>query len=205
MKDVAEYVGPMGARLLAFHEIPTIDIAPLFGADGAARLATAKEIGHACETVGFFYIRNHGVPGAMIDRAYERSRQFHASPAEMKLLSRLVDHAILYYKDFVRPKKHYRAASAMERAALEDLAAALAALPAEADAETIQSEVFAVGKRHPFPDLRAWFACLYEVLLGQTEGPRFGAFAAIYGLAETIDLIRTALARTPTHAPADAA
>jgi isopenicillin N synthase-like dioxygenase len=84
MKDVAEYVGPMGARLLAFHEIPTIDIAPLFDGDAAARLATARAIGHACETVGFFYIRNHGVPEALIERAYDLSRQFHASPLAVK-------------------------------------------------------------------------------------------------------------------------
>jgi lysyl-tRNA synthetase class 1 len=123
-----------------------------------------------------------------------------ASPAEMPFLDRLVRHAILYYQDFIRPKKHYRLASAMEAAALEDLAGALAALPAQSSAEAIQTEVFEVGKRHPFAELRAWFTCLYQVLLGQTEGPRFGAFAAIYGLPETINLIRTALAR-----PADAA
>ena len=51
------------------------------------------------------------------------------------------------------------------------------------------------GKRHPFPELRAWFGCLYQVLLGQQEGPRFGQFIALYGIAETIALIETSLAR----------
>ena len=69
-----------------------------------------------------------------------------------------------------------------------------------ADAETIQNVVYEVGKRHPFPELRAWFACLYQVLLGQQEGPRFGGFIALYGVAETIALIEAALTR-----PADAA
>jgi lysyl-tRNA synthetase class 1 len=69
-----------------------------------------------------------------------------------------------------------------------------------ATAETIQDAVFEVGKRHPFPALRDWFACLYQVLLGQPEGPRFGGFVALYGVAETISLIEAALAR-----PADAA
>ena len=55
--------------------------------------------------------------------------------------------------------------------------------------ETIQNEVYAVGKEHGFDPLRAWFAALYEVLLGQTQGPRFGSFAAIYGLPQTIALI----------------
>ena len=117
-----------------------------------------------------------------------------ASPETQPFLDRLVHHSIAYYRDFVRPAKRYRDPDAMERAALEDLAASLATLP-DATAETIQNVVFAVGKRHPFADLRSWFGCLYEVLLGQPEGPRFGGFVALYGIAETIALIQNALAR----------
>jgi lysyl-tRNA synthetase class 1 len=117
-----------------------------------------------------------------------------ASPETQPLLDRLVHHAIAYYRDFVRPEKRYRQPSDMERAALEDLAATLAALP-DGSAETIQPAVFEVGKRHPFPDLRSWFGCLYQVLLGQQEGPRFGGFVALYGIPETIALIHSALAR----------
>ena len=116
------------------------------------------------------------------------------------MLARLVDHAVAYYQDFVRPTKQYRQPDANERAALTDLAETLAALEAGADAEAIQNAVFAVGKRHDFPELRNWFGCLYQVLLGQQEGPRFGGFVALYGIQETIALIRSALAR-----PADAA
>jgi lysyl-tRNA synthetase class 1 len=117
-----------------------------------------------------------------------------ASPETEPLLDRLVNHAIAYYRDFVRPEKRYRQPDAMERAALEDLAATLATLP-DQSAETIQNAVFEVGKRHPFPDLRRWFGCLYQVLLGQQEGPRFGGFVALYGISETIALIQSALAR----------
>ena len=117
-----------------------------------------------------------------------------ASPETQPLLARLADHAIAYYRDFVRPEKRYRQPTEMERAALEDLAATLAALP-DNSAETIQNAVFEVGKRHPFPDLRTWFGCLYQVLLGQQEGPRFGGFVALYGIPETIALIHSALAR----------
>jgi lysyl-tRNA synthetase class 1 len=117
-----------------------------------------------------------------------------ATPATQPLLARLVDHAVAYYRDFVRPAKHYRDPTEMERAALTDLAATLGALPGH-DAEAIQNAVFDVGKRHPFPDLRSWFGCLYQVLLGQKEGPRFGGFVALYGVPETIDLIGAALAR----------
>jgi lysyl-tRNA synthetase, class I len=117
-----------------------------------------------------------------------------ASPQSAPLLDRLVGYAIAYYRDFVKPKKHYRAPSEMERAALDDLLRALEALPAGAPVEDIQNQVFEVGKRHPFADLRAWFKSLYEVLLGQSEGPRMGTFIALYGVPETIALIRRALA-----------
>jgi lysyl-tRNA synthetase, class I len=117
-----------------------------------------------------------------------------ASPETQPLLDRLVNHAIAYYRDFVRPAKRYRQPDTMERTALEDLATTLAALP-DNSAETIQNAVFEVGKRHPFSDLRSWFGCLYQVLLGQQEGPRFGGFVALYGIPETITLIHSALAR----------
>ena len=74
----------MGARTMAFSSIPIIDISALSGADPAAITATADEIGRACEDVGFFYIRNHGVPQALIDRTYDLSRRFHASPRSLK-------------------------------------------------------------------------------------------------------------------------
>ena len=113
-----------------------------------------------------------------------------ATPDSEPLLDRLMGYALNYYEDFVKPAKAYRAPTDMEKAALLDLAARLRALPADtSDGETIQNEVYAVGKDHGFDPLRAWFAALYEVLLGQTQGPRFGSFAAIYGLPQTIALI----------------
>jgi lysyl-tRNA synthetase, class I len=118
-----------------------------------------------------------------------------ASPETQPLLARLADHAVAYYRDFVRPAKRYRDPEAMERVALEDLAESLGTLPADASAEMIQNIVFEVGKRHPFPDLRSFFGFLYQVLLGQQEGPRFGGFVALYGIPETIALIRMALTR----------
>ncbi|HUZ64047.1 MAG TPA: lysine--tRNA ligase [Acetobacteraceae bacterium] len=122
------------------------------------------------------------------------------TPQNAPFLARLVDHAVAYFQDFVRPAKRFRPADPAERAALADLAAELGRLPAGADAETIQAAVYEVGKRHGFTELRAWFGCLYQVLLGQAEGPRFGGFVALYGIPETIGLIEIALAR-----PADAA
>ena len=117
-----------------------------------------------------------------------------ASPETAPILDALVGHAIAYYRDMVKPAKAYRAPLPEERAALDDLRAVLAALPADSSPEDIQTEVYEVGKRHPFESLRHWFRALYEILLGQSQGPRMGSFIALYGLAETIALIDRALA-----------
>jgi lysyl-tRNA synthetase, class I len=117
-----------------------------------------------------------------------------ASAATEPLLDRLADYAIHYYEDFVKPTKRFRAPDAKERAAMADLAARLRALPKDADAEAIQAEVFEAGKAAGFEPLRAWFQALYEVLLGQSQGPRFGSFVAIFGVERTLALIDRALA-----------
>ena len=118
-----------------------------------------------------------------------------ATPERLPFLSKLVDGALAYYADFVRPSKSFRDPDETERAALADLAACLRAMPHNAPADELQTILYDVGKRHPFTELRAWFGCLYQVLLGQSEGPRFGQFIALYGVVETIGLIDAALAR----------
>ena len=117
-----------------------------------------------------------------------------ATPESAPILDNLVIHAIAYYRDFVKPKKKYRMPNELERAALADLENTLAALPSSADEKAIQTEIYEVGKRHPFPDLKAWFQALYEILLGQPTGPRMGSFVALYGLPETLALIKRVLA-----------
>ena len=113
-----------------------------------------------------------------------------ASPQSEPLLDRLMDHALNYYEDFVRPSKVYRLPTEQETEAFLDLAARLRLLPVgTTDGEAVQAEVYAVGKEHSFEPLRAWFAALYEVLLGASQGPRFGSFAVIYGVSQTADLL----------------
>lgn len=123
-----------------------------------------------------------------------------ASPETHPFLDRLVHHAIAYYRDFVRPEKRFRQPNEVERGALADLAETLRGIDPGTPADTIQNAVFEVGKRHPLPDLKSWFGCLYQVLLGQQEGPRFGGFVALYGVAETVALIEAALTRPLDHA-----
>ncbi|MGE0734222.1 MAG: lysine--tRNA ligase [Alphaproteobacteria bacterium] len=117
-----------------------------------------------------------------------------ATPENSPQLAKLVDYAVNYYKDFVKPAKQYRPPTEQERAALEELAKFLAAAPTGISAEDLQTEIYEIGKRHKFENLRDWFKALYEVLLGQSQGPRMGSFVALYGLAETGTLIRRALA-----------
>jgi lysyl-tRNA synthetase class 1 len=125
-------------------------------------------------------------------------------------LEQMVQYAIHYFRDFVLPAKRFREPSAAERAALIDLRDALSQLPADANAEKIQEVVYEVGRREPFLDKSGkiktkdgkpgvaldWFNMLYQVLLGQEKGPRFGSFVAIYGVSNTVDMIDGALARS---------
>ena len=117
-----------------------------------------------------------------------------ATPESEPFLDRLAGYAVNYYEDFVKPNKRFRLPSDQEHAAMQDLIARFRALPNDCqDAELIQGEVFEAGKAAGFEPLRAWFQALYEVLLGQSQGPRFGSFAAIFGLERTIALIQSAL------------
>ena len=139
-----------------------------------------------------------------------------ASPEGNPGLDAAAGFAVRYYHDFVKPLKSYRAPNDLERAALEDLAKGLrdvdvakamidkknADMGKDANlsdyslssADDLQALVFAVGKNHGFDNLRDWFQAIYEVLLGASQGPRFGGFIALYGVDETIALIEAGLA-----------
>ncbi len=123
-------------------------------------------------------------------------------------LGNLVEYAIHYFRDFVLPTKKFREPTESERAALTDLRDALSQLPADATAESIQDVVYEIGRREPFLDHKKaakdgkpgvsleWFNMLYQVLLGQEKGPRFGSFVAVYGIENTVAMIDGALARS---------
>jgi len=125
-------------------------------------------------------------------------------------LAALVGYAIQYFHDFVLPEKKFREPSPEERSALLDLRDALAQLKPEATSEEIQNVVYEIGRREPFLDKTGkvnskdgrpgvsleWFNMLYQVLLGQEKGPRFGSFVAVYGIDNTVGMIDGALARS---------
>ncbi len=129
------------------------------------------------------------------------------SPQTHPLLDEMAGYAVRYYSDFVKPRKMYRQADEVEAAALRALADALAAASQEATAEELQGILYDVGRSVPrYQDLNAkgttperpgvsnaWFNAIYEVLLGEEKGPRFGSFIEVYGISETRALIEKAL------------
>ena len=116
-----------------------------------------------------------------------------ATPENAPTLDNLTEFAIQYFRDFVKPNKHYRTPTQHERVALMDLVETLRALPLDEKAEGIQTQIYEVGKRQAFKDLKSWFQTLYETLLGQPTGPRMGSFIALYGIEETVNLIQRVL------------
>ncbi|MEQ1930995.1 MAG: lysine--tRNA ligase [Parvularculaceae bacterium] len=130
-------------------------------------------------------------------KGFVRKYRPNASPESLAAGDRLVQYAARYYKDRIAPAKTFRAPTDQERAALADLAARLRALGDDAEEDLYHSAAFDAGKAHGYEkNLRDWFAAIYEVVLGQHEGPRMGPFAKIYGAAATAKLIEGALGRT---------
>ena len=126
----------------------------------------------------------------------------HLKPETHPRLDALVAHALRYFDDFVKPKKQYRPPTEEEAQALSDLAAALGTLPEGSAPEDIQQKVYDVGRRDPYKTTQkdgsvgvaqGWFNMLYQVLLGEEKGPRFGSFVALYGLDNTRNLIARAM------------
>ena len=116
-----------------------------------------------------------------------------ASPETNPDMDQAAGFAVRYYNDFVKPEKTFRLPNDTERAALGDLVARLKVYDGPIEDEALQTLVFAVGKDHGFEPLRDWFRALYEVLMGASQGPRFGGFIALYGVNETIALIEAGL------------
>lgn len=162
-----------------------------------------------------FHIHGHNVPAsnmvvpfamllnlAAVSAAEDKARLWafvgryapEATPKTHPDLDAAAGFAVAYYNKFVKPTRQFRLPDDRERAALTDLLDHLKAWDGPAEGDELQRVVFAVGKAHEFDPLRDWFKALYEVLLGASQGPRFGGFIALYGVDETIDLIEQGLA-----------
>ena len=203
------YQKPKTAKRMHFDVIPrAVDeyhqqLRTYAGQDAAARLANPV-----------FHIHGHNVPAsdmvvsfAMLlnlaavasaedtDTLWGFIRRYapDAAPDTHPGLDAAAGFAVRYFQDFVKPQRTFRAPDETESAALADLASRLRSWDGETDAGELQSMVFAVGKDHGFEPLRDWFKAIYEVLLGASQGPRFGGFIALFGVDETVALIEKGL------------
>lgn len=140
-----------------------------------------------------------GVLGAQATReqvwSYLGNYVENADPAAHPQLDKLVTNALAYNRDFIAPTLQRRKPEGNEAQALAALDEELAATSDEATAEELQNLVYEIGKdpHYGFEQLRDWFKCLYETLLGSSQGPRMGSFIALYGIANTRKLIAEAL------------
>lgn len=120
----------------------------------------------------------------------------NADPTAHPQLDKLVTNALAYNRDFIAPTLQRRKPEGNEAQALAALDEELGATSEDATAEELQNLVYEIGKdpHYGFEQLRDWFKCLYETLLGSSQGPRMGSFIALYGIANTRQLIAEALA-----------
>ena len=140
-----------------------------------------------------------GVLGAQASReqvwSYLGNYVENANPEAHPELDKLVTTALAYNRDFIAPSLQRRKPEGGEVLALTALDEELAATSDDATPEELQTLVYEIGKdpHYGFESLRDWFKCLYETLLGSSQGPRMGSFIALYGIANTRKLIGEAL------------
>ena len=116
---------------------------------------------------------------------YDPSLNYENNP-EFDLL---IQYAINYYNDFVLPFKKYLEIDDSNKIIFEELRQMLITTKVDASSEDIQTEIYEIGKKNNFSNLRDFFKLIYQVLLGQQQGPRLGSFIKLYGIKKTIKLI----------------
>lgn len=119
---------------------------------------------------------------------YQKDLHKESSP----LLTKMINNAINYYNDFIKSNKKYRTPNNKEKLALQDLANEIKKADNNIinDASQIQTMIFSIGKKHGYEkNMREWFLTLYQILLGQDQGPRMGSFIALYGQDNFLQLI----------------
>ena len=122
-------------------------------------------------------------------KEYDQSIIFQTNP----LLNDLIQYAINYYIDFIIPKKKYFLVNENNKKIFEDLLNLLKTMRDTSTSEQIQTEIYEVGKKHNFSNLRDFFKLIYQVLLGQEQGPRLGSFVKLYGKKNTCLLLEKVL------------
>ncbi len=172
----------------------------LLGANGIEGQSLPAGAGEKLPVTYGLLLNLVGVLGANATReqvwSYLANYVDNADPAAHPALDTLVTCALAYNRDFIAPSLQRRKPEPNEATALAALDEELAATSDDATAEDLQNIVYEIGKdpHYGFEQLRDWFKCLYETLLGSSQGPRMGSFIALYGIANTRKLIAEALA-----------
>ena len=115
------------------------------------------------------------------------------TPNNNKEFDRLIQYAINYYNDFILPNKKYQKINDFSRPIFEDLKNLLDTTKNDTSAESIQTAIYEIGKKYEFENLREFFKLIYQILLGQDQGPRLGSFFKLYGIEKTKKLIKDLL------------
>ena len=104
---------------------------------------------------------------------------------------RLIDYALNYYNDFILPNKKYVKIDSNNKEIFVDILKLLENdINSESSAEEIQTQLYEIGKKHKFENLKDYFKLVYQVILGQDQGPRLGSFIKLFGIGETIDYLK---------------
>ena len=85
--------------------IPVLDLGPFLAGEPGALARLGQEVCQALEDIGFFFIKNHGVPQELVDRVFAENARFHALPMERKLSVKVDSKGIGYMPPgFQQPK-----------------------------------------------------------------------------------------------------
>src|SRR4051812_5721210 len=86
------------AGALAEDEIPILDLGPYIANENGALDRLARGLYRASTEVGFYYLKNHGIPQFLIDQMFIEAKRFHALPLEEKRKIKIDQNKIGYFE-----------------------------------------------------------------------------------------------------------
>lgn len=121
---------------------------------------------------------------------YIKNYEPNANAEQSPIIDLMAQYAVKYYDDFIKPNKQYRAPKENELTYLQEIIDILSTIDSACNAEEIQSKIYEIGMKYEPDNLRGFFGAIYEILLGQKQGPRLGSFIKLYGFEPMINLIK---------------
>jgi len=107
MSTTRPYVFKKAQPLSEEDRIPVLDVGPFLAREPGALARVGQEVRQALEDIGFFFIKNHGVPQEeLIDRVFAENARFHAQPLECKLSVKVNSKGIGYMPSGLQQPKY---------------------------------------------------------------------------------------------------